>query len=346
MKKLKASNGNKDNGMVAYMEEALKNKFEEFRDQGKATNVGDGHPITDSSPAPTVAGRLLPAESLEFTHLLSTVGLIMSTEGQLSTQSHQEGTSDPTRINTNETLRSMQQSIKGLAIQFQSVARDMDEIILEELIHHHQRPYDNMSTQGYHDMSVHNPYPFHEVGFQGRPQARGGRRGGQGGRGYYRPHEEVPRHEAWHHDNLFDDFGEDPNIFQAYHGGYYGNQQGDKALDKIKWNVPSFKGDSDPNMKKLKASNGNEDNGMVAYMEKALKNKFEEYGDQGKASKLFSICSLSNDHSRKQLEGENWLSVEEGHPTVDSSPAPTIAGRLLPAESLEFTYLPPIVGSS
>lgn len=88
---------------------------------------------------------------------------------------------------------------------------------------------------GYHDMSAHNPYPFHEGGFQGRPQARGGRRGGQGVRGYYRPHEEVLRHEAWCEDNLFDDFGEDPNIGQAYHGGYDGNQQGDKALDKIKW---------------------------------------------------------------------------------------------------------------
>ncbi|KAI5681751.1 hypothetical protein M9H77_02979 [Catharanthus roseus] len=43
--------------------------------------------------------------------------------------------------------------------------------------------------------------------------------------------------------------------------------------------------------KKLKASNENEDNGM--------------------------------DHSRKQLEGENWLSVREGHPTANGSPTPT-----------------------
>ncbi|KAI5653345.1 hypothetical protein M9H77_30532 [Catharanthus roseus] len=77
-------------------------------------------------------------------------------------------------------------------------------------------------------------------------------------------------------------------------------------------------------MKKLKASNRNEDNGMVAYIEKALKNKFEEFGDQGEASKLFSICSISKDHSTKQLEGENWLSVREGHPTADGSPTPTL----------------------
>ncbi|KAI5657077.1 hypothetical protein M9H77_25870 [Catharanthus roseus] len=81
-------------------------------------------------------------------------------------------------------------------------------------------------------------------------------------------------------------------------------------------------------MKKLKAFNGNEDNGMVAYIEDALKNKIEGFGDQGKASKLFSICSKSKDHSRNQLEGENWLSVGEGNPTINGSLAPTIASRL------------------
>ncbi|KAI5654295.1 hypothetical protein M9H77_31482 [Catharanthus roseus] len=60
-------------------------------------------------------------------------------------------------------------------------------------------------------MSAHNPYTFHEGGFHRRPQARGGRRRGQGGRGYYRPYEEVIRHEAWHENNLFNDFVEDPN---------------------------------------------------------------------------------------------------------------------------------------
>ncbi|KAI5648792.1 hypothetical protein M9H77_34797 [Catharanthus roseus] len=129
-----------------------------------------------------------------------------------------------------------------------------------------------MFTQGYYDMAVHNPYPFHEE----RPQAIDGRRGGQ----------EVPTHEAWREENLFEDFGEDPN-----------------------------------------------DKSMVVYMEEALKNNFEGFGDQEKASKLFSICSISKDHSRKQLEGENWLSVGEGYPTVDSSPAPTIADRLLAKKS-------------
>ncbi|KAI5652898.1 hypothetical protein M9H77_30085 [Catharanthus roseus] len=52
---------------------------------------------------------------------------------------------------------------------------------------------------------------------------------------------------------------------------------------------------------------------MGAYMEEVLKNKFKRFGDQGEASKLFSICSISKDYSRKQLEGENWLTVGESN---------------------------------
>ncbi|KAI5676145.1 hypothetical protein M9H77_07095 [Catharanthus roseus] len=56
------------------------------------------------------------------------------------------------------------------------------------------------------------------------------RRGDLGGREYNRPQEEVPSHEAWHGDNLFEDYGENPNV--------------DNALDKIKWKVRSFKEES------------------------------------------------------------------------------------------------------
>ncbi|KAI5652956.1 hypothetical protein M9H77_30143 [Catharanthus roseus] len=90
-------------------------------------------------------------------------------------------------------------------------------------------------------MLVQNSYPFHEGGYQGRKYIRGGRRRGLGGIGYNRPQEEFPRHEAWRENNLFKDYGENPNVAQAYYGGYYVGQQGDKALDKIKWKVPSIK---------------------------------------------------------------------------------------------------------
>ncbi|KAI5650418.1 hypothetical protein M9H77_36423 [Catharanthus roseus] len=92
-------------------------------------------------------------------------------------------------------------------------------------------------------MPVQNSYPFHENGYQGRQPTRGGRRGGLEGRGYNRPQEEVPRYYALHEDNFFEDYEENPNVGQAYYGGGYGGQQGDKALGKIKWNVSSFMGD-------------------------------------------------------------------------------------------------------
>ncbi|KAI5682508.1 hypothetical protein M9H77_03736 [Catharanthus roseus] len=77
-------------------------------------------------------------------------GLTMSVNGHLPTQCHQEDISDPTRINLNETSWSIQRSIEGMEIQFQSVLEMLKsmrrarvapqwskelEIILEELIH-------------------------------------------------------------------------------------------------------------------------------------------------------------------------------------------------------------------
>ncbi|KAI5652886.1 hypothetical protein M9H77_30073 [Catharanthus roseus] len=68
------------------------------------------------------------------------------------------------------------------------------------------------------------------------------------GRGNHRLIEEIPRHEAYHEDNLFDDYVENPNVGQEYFGGYFRGQQADKALDQIEWKVPSFKGESDLNV--------------------------------------------------------------------------------------------------
>ncbi|KAI5682162.1 hypothetical protein M9H77_03390 [Catharanthus roseus] len=107
-------------------------------------------------------------------------GLSMSMDGHMPTQSHQE----------------------GLARQFQSVAR-----VVEEL----KKGKSSATTE-------------------------------------QKATRTVSKARAWHDYNFYEDNGDNPNISQAYHGGYYGIQQGDKALDKIKWKVPSFKGDSDPNV--------------------------------------------------------------------------------------------------
>ncbi|KAI5653081.1 hypothetical protein M9H77_30268 [Catharanthus roseus] len=164
--------------------------------------------------------------------------LIMPTDGQLPIQSHQEGTSDPTRINLNETLRSTPQAIEGLARQFQSVARDIEELkkgnisaTMEQRVGdnlggfnspHHQRPFDNVSTYGYKDMPSKNSHPFHEGGYKGRPQVRGRRRKGSRGKRIHRPQETYPRDNSWHEDNWYEDFGDNSNVGQVYHGGYYG----------------------------------------------------------------------------------------------------------------------------
>ncbi|KAI5676981.1 hypothetical protein M9H77_07931 [Catharanthus roseus] len=96
----------------------------------------------------------------------------------------------------------MQQSIEGLARQFQSVTKDIEEL-----------------KKGKNSAMME--------------QRVGDNLGGLGGREHYRPQEKFQRHEAWHKDNLYEDYRDNLNFCKAYHSGYYGNQQRDKALDKI-----------------------------------------------------------------------------------------------------------------
>ncbi|KAI5676965.1 hypothetical protein M9H77_07915 [Catharanthus roseus] len=144
----------------------------------------------------------------------------------------------------------MQQSIEGLARKFQDVAIDVEKLkngrgsatIKQRVGHnlgevpspHQQRAYANVPPYGYYDMPAQSSYPFHESGYQGRQPSRDGRREDLGRSGYNRPQEEVPRHEVWYKDNLFEDYRENPNVDHAYFGGYYDGQQGNKTLDKIK----------------------------------------------------------------------------------------------------------------
>ncbi|KAI5653331.1 hypothetical protein M9H77_30518 [Catharanthus roseus] len=285
MKKPKASNGNKDNGMVVYMKEALKHKFEEF-----GARIIEGNNL-----------RVKRAKNGRKSTLPLTVALsIPSTVGFCRTKlgnSHayrcvfefkilNRGSSKKEVIPGKEYSPKLQSKwiyIKVASEDVKDLKKGKSSATIEQRVGdnfvgvnspHHPRHSESISIQGYHDMSVHNPYPFCEVGYQGRPQARDGRRGEQGGRGYYRPHEETPRQEAWRDDNLFEDFEENPNVGQAYYRGYYD-------------------------------SNRNEDNGMVVFVEEALKTMFEEFGGQGKALKLFLMYSITKDHSREQFEGEN-----------------------------------------
>ncbi|KAI5674250.1 hypothetical protein M9H77_14614 [Catharanthus roseus] len=74
------------------------------------------------------------------------------------------------------------------------------------------------------------------------PPPYGGRRGGFGGRGMPRHFEEVPRPQARHGEPLYDDHEHVPFVANR------GRDQGDQTLDRIKWKLPSFKGENDPNI--------------------------------------------------------------------------------------------------
>ncbi|KAI5671384.1 hypothetical protein M9H77_11748 [Catharanthus roseus] len=156
-KKLKLQ---EDNGVLLYMMEALKSK---------------------------ALHRKLELEILNR-------GLIMSTEGHRLTQSHQEGPSDSSRMNLNETLRSMQQSIEKLARDVVDLKKGKSSGTMEKRVGdnlhdfnspHHQRLFNNMSTYGYHDMLIQHSHPIYEGAYERRQQFRDGRRGGLGGRGYH-----------------------------------------------------------------------------------------------------------------------------------------------------------------
>ncbi|KAI5653410.1 hypothetical protein M9H77_30597 [Catharanthus roseus] len=88
-------------------------------------------PPTVALPLPSLVGFCRPKiwKTMPYCRrLVSPYRLIMSTDCHLATQSHQDDTSEPTRMILNKTLRSMQQSIERLARQFQSIARDVEEL--------------------------------------------------------------------------------------------------------------------------------------------------------------------------------------------------------------------------
>ncbi|KAI5649075.1 hypothetical protein M9H77_35080 [Catharanthus roseus] len=68
---------------------------------------------------------------------------------------------------------------------------------------------------------------------------------------------------------------------------------------------------------------------------RGFEEQVERLEGQEKASKLFSMCSISKDHSREKIGGENGLVLEEELPIANGSPAPTIVYN----KKLNRTYL-------
>lgn len=186
-------------------------------------------------------------------------GTNMSMEGQLPTPAHHEGASEASKLNMIDEVHSMRQSMEVMMRQLQSLTKDVGDLkkgkgsttaeqrVGENLggafTPHSQPSYGNFSPYGPYDAPAHST--FHDGG---RDATKGGKRGGKGRRGLNRPHEEFQRDKAWHDDNLADDYGGNPYVGQEHFGDFHGGPREQRALDKIKWKVPSFQGESAPNV--------------------------------------------------------------------------------------------------
>ncbi|KAI5653845.1 hypothetical protein M9H77_31032 [Catharanthus roseus] len=176
----------RDDSMIAYIEDTLKSKVGEFEDQGNHPKLfttcsicGGYKSSIEVLHEEVILVRIwIQFNKQERIHIKVVLekppieGLIMSTDGHLPTQSYQEGTSEPSMRNLNETLRDVEELKKDKS------SDTMEQRVGDNLggfnSPHHQRPFNNVST---YDMPVQNSHPFHEVGYQRRPQFRDGRRG-------------------------------------------------------------------------------------------------------------------------------------------------------------------------
>ncbi|KAI5658119.1 hypothetical protein M9H77_26912 [Catharanthus roseus] len=91
-------------------------------------------------------------------------------------------------------------------------------------------------------------------------------------------------------------YGENPNVGQAYYGGYHGGQQGDKALEEIKWNVPNTFG--------LGATNGDCIHVITELLGCALANdeKCKANDEKSKAT-CKNLGRIEGSHERKIYTG-------------------------------------------
>ncbi|KAI5681679.1 hypothetical protein M9H77_02907 [Catharanthus roseus] len=278
----------------------------------------ESHPTADGGPAPTV-----------------TVGLywlIMSMDGHIPTQSHQEGTSDPTRMNLNETLRSMQQSIEGLARQFQIVAIGVEELkkgkssdTMEQRVGdnlggfnspHHQRPFDNVELL----IPWHGGSKF--LSILQRVDTK------EDNKLEHKPTRVWPKKE------------DTPKVVFKDHSKPNVEEKGKLITNPrrcFKCNRVGYIAINCPTKRILGFS---ED--LNCWIEKSDDDFQEGIVDKDESSEDQDIDSFEADKEGPN-KGTNWrrirLCLEGSHPTADSRPAPTVAIRPLPAILLEdVTY--------
>ncbi|KAI5667645.1 hypothetical protein M9H77_17498 [Catharanthus roseus] len=142
-------------------------------------------------------------------------------------------------------LRLIMQELQSLRDEMRDIRRDVTNLSNQqrEVSPHSSlnvtTPRSNGPLNCSRTTEFHQPLHFDE---ELHPPPYGGRRGSFGGRGMPRHFEEVPRPQARHREPLYDDHEHVP--FVANHG----RDQGDQTLDRMKWKLPSCKGENDPNI--------------------------------------------------------------------------------------------------
>ncbi|KAI5650491.1 hypothetical protein M9H77_36496 [Catharanthus roseus] len=130
-------------------------------------------------------------------------------------------------------------------------------------------------------MPVKNSHPFHEGGYQGRPQVRGGRRGGLGGRGNHRPQKEFPGYEVAFKDHSKPKVEEKGNLITNPTRCFKCDGVGHIEINRPTKRTLVFNGDLNSWIEK-----------SDDYCQDTLKSKIEELDGQGKPPKLFTMCSI------------------------------------------------------
>ncbi|KAI5667458.1 hypothetical protein M9H77_17311 [Catharanthus roseus] len=125
------------------------------------------------------------------------------------TTPHNEGTNEIPHSNL-DLMRNIMQELQSTRGEMGDIGRDVTNLSIEQRVQSHmegyanshtQRAYGNYNRHGSFEIPVQSAHQFYNSGRH--TTHRGGRR--------------------------------NPNVSQEYFGGYYGGQQGDRALDKIKW---------------------------------------------------------------------------------------------------------------
>ncbi|KAI5653029.1 hypothetical protein M9H77_30216 [Catharanthus roseus] len=165
----------------------------------------------------------------------------MSTQAQAPTPFGEESSNsqhdDPLRL-IMQKLQSLRDEMRDIRRDFTNLSNQQREVSPHGSLNA-STPRSNGPFNCSRTTEFHQPPHFDE---ELHPPPYGGRRDGFGGRGMPRHFEEVPRPQARRGEPLYDDHEHVPFVSNR------GRDQGDQTLDRIKWKLPSFKGENDPNI--------------------------------------------------------------------------------------------------